>query len=420
MAADFDGNGITDLAVANAGDNKVSIFLGRLPSAILSVTKSHSGNFVGGQVGAAYTISVTNSGSAALNGTVVAVSDTLPTGLTATSFSGGGWSCTLATLTCTRSDALAPAASFPAITLTVNVAIDAPASVTNTVTASGGGAAAAASASDPTTILPPTVSATVQTNPNGRSFVVDGTTYTSAQTFTWTLGSQHTIGTSSPQAGATGVQYVFANWSDAGALSHAVIAAAGGSFTANFTIQYLLTTAASPANGGTVGPASAYYNAGQSVVLSATANQGNAFSGWTGTGTGSYTGSNSGGIATMNGPVTEVATFTTTTDSRIATGVMRDTNGSIRLSKYPSSALSNSGGIFASDPSVAQDLSGNTFVTARDAYNSIWANVYNPNTSSWSGWQFGGGIIQGVPAMTVTPTGHPGSPPATPTTPTGW
>ena len=82
------------------------------------------------------------------------VVDTLPAGLTATAVSGTGWSCTLATLTCTRSDALAAGASYPAVTVTVNVASTAPASVTNTATVSGGGDANGAnnSASDPTTI----------------------------------------------------------------------------------------------------------------------------------------------------------------------------------------------------------------------------------------------------------------------------
>jgi hypothetical protein len=85
--------------------------------------------------------------------------------------------------------------------------------------------------------------------------------------------------------------------------------------------------------------------------------------------------------------------------------VFRDTYGSIRLTTYASSTLSNSGGLFASDPSAAQDPSGNTFVTARDNYNSIWANVYNPSASTWSGWQFGGGIIQGVPSIAVDTSG---------------
>ena len=67
------------------------------------------------------------------------------------------WSCTLATLICARSDALTAGASYPAITVTVNVAGNAPASATNTVVVSGGGELNTANdtASDITTINPP-------------------------------------------------------------------------------------------------------------------------------------------------------------------------------------------------------------------------------------------------------------------------
>jgi hypothetical protein len=65
--------------------------------------------------------------------------DTLPAGLTATALSGTGWSCTLATLTCTRSDALAPLGNYPSITLTVDVGSAAGSPLINTATVSGGG-----------------------------------------------------------------------------------------------------------------------------------------------------------------------------------------------------------------------------------------------------------------------------------------
>ena len=120
----------------------------------LIIAKSHTGNFTQGQTGAQYTISVTNTGSVTTSGTVTVV-DTLPAGLTATALSGTGWSCTLATLTCTRSDALASNTSYPDITLTVDVASNAPASVTNSAMVSGGGEVNTGNntASDPTTIM---------------------------------------------------------------------------------------------------------------------------------------------------------------------------------------------------------------------------------------------------------------------------
>src|SRR5438552_374063 len=82
----------------------------------LTITKSHTGNFVQGQTGATYTITVANGGGSATSATVT-MTDTLPVGLTATAISGTGWSCTLATLTCSRSDTLVASASYPAITL---------------------------------------------------------------------------------------------------------------------------------------------------------------------------------------------------------------------------------------------------------------------------------------------------------------
>src|SRR5437762_2236244 len=119
----------------------------------LTITKSHTGNFTQGQAGATYSITATNSGLAATSGTLT-VTDTLPAGLTATAISGSGWTCTLGTLTCTRSDALAASASYSAITLTVDVANNAAASLTNTATVSGGGEVITTNdtASDSTTI----------------------------------------------------------------------------------------------------------------------------------------------------------------------------------------------------------------------------------------------------------------------------
>ncbi len=85
----------------------------------------------------------------------VSVTDILPIGLTATGIDGSGWDGNPDTLTCTRSDALAPGAGYPPITLIVSVATNAPASVTNSATVSGGGEDHFANntASDPTTII---------------------------------------------------------------------------------------------------------------------------------------------------------------------------------------------------------------------------------------------------------------------------
>src|SRR4051794_31273522 len=64
---------------------------------------------------------------------------------------------------------------------------------------------------------------TVDTNPSGLSFTVDGTTYNSPQSFNWELGSAHTIGAVSPQPGDTNTRYIWSNWSDGAEQSHSII-----------------------------------------------------------------------------------------------------------------------------------------------------------------------------------------------------
>lgn len=137
VAGDFNGDGRTDLAIANASSNDITILMGVL-TPVLIVDSTHAGNFFQGQTGASYSITVSNTGSVVTSGTVI-VTDTLPAGITATNITGAGWSCVLGTVSCSRSDALAAGASYPPITVTVNVAQGTPPLVVNQVSATGGG-----------------------------------------------------------------------------------------------------------------------------------------------------------------------------------------------------------------------------------------------------------------------------------------
>ncbi len=152
------------------------------------------------------------------------------------------------------------------------------------------------------------VQVTVQTNPAGRSFSVDGTPYTAAQTFSWVPGSSHTIATTSPQNGATGVRYVWSSWTGGGAISHTVAPTTNKIYTANFNTQYFLTM--SHGTGGTVSPMSAWKNSGVAVSINAMPASGYHFTNWNGSGTGSFSGTTNPASITMNGPITETATFT--------------------------------------------------------------------------------------------------------------
>src|SRR5262249_52207771 len=104
---------------------------------------------------------------------------------------------------------------------------------------------------------------TVQTNIAGLGFTVDGTPYTAAQNFSWAPGSSHTIGTTSPQSGGVGTQYVWTSWRDlngsiliGGAISGTAAPTVNKTYTANFTTQYYLTMSAG--TGGKVSPPSGW------------------------------------------------------------------------------------------------------------------------------------------------------------------
>jgi len=153
-----------------------------------------------------------------------------------------------------------------------------------------------------------TVQVIVRTNPAGLAFTVDGTTHSSTQTFSWASGSTHTIGTTSPQNGGTGVRHVWMNWSDSGAISHTVAPTTNKTYTATFKTQYHLTM--THGTGGTVSPMSGWKNGGTAISISAMPASGFSFINWTGSGTGSYSGSNNPASITMGGPITETATFT--------------------------------------------------------------------------------------------------------------
>ena len=127
----------------------------------VSITNSHTGNFSQGQSGATYSLVVTNNGNSPTSGTV-SVTETIPAGLTLVSMSGTGWDCSMLP-TCTRADALAISGSYPAMTVTVNIAANAPGSVTNIATVSGGGEFNGGNdnADDATTIIPVVVQVAV-------------------------------------------------------------------------------------------------------------------------------------------------------------------------------------------------------------------------------------------------------------------
>ena len=144
-----------------------------LGPADLTVTKTHAGNFTQGQTGALYIITVSNGASSipVVSGNTVTVVDTLPAGLTATAMSGSGWTCVLATLSCTTNLPLGTGQSYQPISLTVSVASNAGSPLVNSVTVSGGGEVDTSNdtAMDSTTVVPtvPVAQSTVSRKVHG-------------------------------------------------------------------------------------------------------------------------------------------------------------------------------------------------------------------------------------------------------------
>jgi len=174
--ADSNGDGTPDgvefpMAGVPVSDPCLGVGAGNCPASgtlpDLTITKTHSGSFTPGQIGATYTLTVTNVGSSPTTAPVT-VNDILPSGspapLTVTGIQGNTWACTGgATPVCTNSNSLGSGLSYPVITATVNLAASPPANIINTATVSGGGEINLANntATDSTTIvLPPDVTIT--------------------------------------------------------------------------------------------------------------------------------------------------------------------------------------------------------------------------------------------------------------------
>jgi len=230
----------------------------------------------------------------------------------------------------------------------------------------------------------PAIQVTVQTNPTGRSFTVDGTTYTAAQIFSWAPGSSHIVAATSPQSGGTGTQYVWKTWSDNGAISHNVAPTTNKTYTANFITQYYLTMG--HGTGGTVSPVSGWKNSGAAVSISATPTNNTSvsysFNGWTGNGTGSYSGTNNPASIIMNEPITETATFT---QNPVQVTVQTNLSG---LSFTVDGASYTSAQTFSWQPGSSHTIATTSPQSGGAGTQYVW--------TSWSG----GGSI----SHTVTPT----------------
>jgi uncharacterized protein (TIGR03437 family) len=175
---------------------------------------------------------------------------------------------------------------------------------------------------------------TVSTAPAGQPIVVDGQLFYQAQTFTWAIGTTHSLNVPTPVQTFGTARYTFQNWTYSNVTlltpEIPIVATAGVTqYTANFITSYPLTVVitnncgSSPCGGtpgqimlngapigGSLGPT--WYTVGTPQVLTAVPNLGYAFAGWTAGSNQAISGVTDTVILT-NGSVTAIANFTEAT-----------------------------------------------------------------------------------------------------------
>lgn len=156
-----------------------------------------------------------------------------------------------------------------------------------------------------------------QTVSNNGTIILNGQQYTNGQTALFAQGGTLPVIAVPPN------NFGFAFWTatSPSTIIPANTASSTLDLTANTTVtavsnqithnqNYFVSITANPSGGGTVSPASGYYAKGTVLVISESNSSNYKFASWTGTGTVSYTGTSTSNTITVNGPITEVASYT--------------------------------------------------------------------------------------------------------------
>ena len=130
-------------------------------------------------------------------------------------------------------------------------------------------------------------SVTLSTTPTGTWFDVDAA---------WTV--------TNPLGGSSSSERWFTSHATSGVIN------AASTLAFPYQHEYYLTMLASPSTDGTVAPKTGWHNAGSTVTIRATPKIGHTFTSWTGTGTGSFSGTSNPATITMDAAITETANFT--------------------------------------------------------------------------------------------------------------
>ena len=189
-------------------------------------------------------------------------------------------------------------------------------------------------------------------------------------------GSQHSYSFESTIPDTSSERYAYASASGCG------ISAQSGTFvasnctaTGDYNVQYYLTAYSAEPSEGTVGPASSWYTSGAHVTETATALSGYEFAGWSGSGSGSYSGLQNPITVTLNNPITEVASFATALSTSISPSSAIIDNG-----QQVQFTASSSGGV---SPYSYQWYSGSSSTCSSDtAISGATLSTYTASPSS--------------------------------------
>jgi large repetitive protein len=256
VPADFNGDGRVDLLSRDydeSGNSIVELFSGAaLPE--ITIDATHTGSFTPGQTGVNFSVVVSNVGSLPTFGAITL--DYAPNGnITLTSIGGMGWSCSsiYSFPTCTRSDALAPGSSYPAILITANIPATAQLEAAENWAIASGGGSETAEALDMVNIVALAPNCTFSVIPSSLSF--SGNVNSGALTINTSAGcnwlasssaSWISITSSLSGSGPGSVTFVLSGYSGP-ALRNGIITAAGQTFTVAQAGPTLGPTAVSPA-----------------------------------------------------------------------------------------------------------------------------------------------------------------------------
>jgi trimeric autotransporter adhesin len=300
------------LAIGASGDVYVSdstnpaIRLMRPVTApMLTITAHHTFDFPRGWTGQVQ-VTVSNPSQVPSTPGNVSVNLMLSGGLSLADASGSGWTC--GGSTCSRSDSLNAGVQYSPIVVNLNVPNSAPSLVLVQATVNYGGTVLGAQ--DVANVYSPAATV-IQTNPEGLTLSLDGTSFTTPQTYYLPYG-EHTISASFILNGTPGTEYIFGGWNDGGAQTHTItVGAAPQTLTASYAALYLLSLSVYPPSAGTItiggAPVSGTLtnSPGTTVTVTAAANSPYSFISWGGI----PSGTGNPATITMNGPVNLTADF---------------------------------------------------------------------------------------------------------------